>query len=993
MSVFQVDQLLRSALRFAESLRMVFSTLACPSRGLLERGRSVEPMTGDQTSINDLPEGFRLLDHVDKFLSNVRYLTSAGGDVAMSQAQITLDQPERELREVSNRLQTWLLNLRRQSDLRLTAHAYSTFDHVIGQVLSTIGAFSRSLVEDMNSLFRTPNYVAMEMLPVNLDMTLKKGSLVNTGIFAETSNGLAFNPDFMTMLKYGPGVLQQPAFSKEHEECNLLTSVPRPPGVPVDFLDIPGTWVHRDVSGVARRLPSPLQLLHASARHAQLSNLFISFQLSSQFLSQPLECGSTLTMYDPTLCLLDQHWGGYFFHLNPLPPYNMSVIYAGKPLGPGAQSMLTDVHSIDVPSMDTQWSSVISTFKSLNHHSPDSLFLSPFVGNCVMVDRLLSTGTVKPKLLYLPINPLKAPPAEETPNFFDWWSSHGDEFLSQLISGVPSDDSGIHVIPVITSIWNAHCTLSSVHRIAYKHGYTLLHVEHTFATFMWEPLYKSMLKDTSTTATREHNFFYQGLASRSSLETRGGGGGRESVRESAGLSVSLYRAWLTGWQCSPHSRYLFDLEVFMDHKMQEHDLGNHAPSQLIHQNLMNSDADDKMVSMRSKGRSHAATIMYEVPTQRYFIERHSSGSEHQRGQCREGICECFPPFRGSLCEQEDPASVPQSLKAVIHYMTAETEQDMQDIEHSLTTLWTRFNKKHDYPVVVFHEGLSGPARTRIAFASENRVWMVLVPRFKKVPLEWEDEASRTAQDFSVGYRAMIRWRSGPLFLESALSRFDYAMTLDTDSYFPADVRADPFRMVHDSGLIAAFPHLGRESASVVVNFMHYFLLFCNLLGLHPRRTRMLQSLIESNFKWYQQCMMLDIEILRLDWFRDERYQNMFRYMDSTGGFWLHRWGNNPFRTFAVALLLEDSHVRSMELPYAHQDYCSCGPGAPLCVKDPHSGILACNQTASSLALPPINLGDLAEGLLDLQPWRGTERQKKGFAAGDVHKFVQETSLP
>jgi len=108
MSVFQVDQLLRSALRFAESLRMVFSTLACPSRGLLERGRSVEPMTGDQTSINDLPEGFRLLDHVDKFLSNVRYLTSAGGDVAMSQAQITLDQPERELREVSNRLQTWL---------------------------------------------------------------------------------------------------------------------------------------------------------------------------------------------------------------------------------------------------------------------------------------------------------------------------------------------------------------------------------------------------------------------------------------------------------------------------------------------------------------------------------------------------------------------------------------------------------------------------------------------------------------------------------------------------------------------------------------------------------------------------------------------------------------------------------------------------------------------------------------------------------------------
>jgi len=137
---------------------------------------------------------------------------------------------------------------------------------------------------------------------------------------------------------------------------------------------------------------------------------------------------------------------------------------------------------------------------------------------------------------------------------------------------------------------------------------------------------------------------------------------------------------------------------------------------------------------------------------------------------------------------------------------------------------------------------------------------------------------------------MIRWRSGPVFLEPALAGFDYAMTLDTDSYFPNDVGADPFEFVHQNGLVAAFPHLGRESASVVVNFMHYFLLYCRLKDLHPRRTEMLANLVEKNFKWYQQCMMLDIEILRLDWFRGDLYQDFFqvhgfdrRFLDSQMG--------------------------------------------------------------------------------------------------------------
>ena len=74
------------------------------------------------------------------------------------------------------------------------------------------------------------------------------------------------------------------------------------------------------------------------------------------------------------------------------------------------------------------------------------------------------------------------------------------------------------------------------------------------------------------------------------------------------------------------------------------------------------------------------------------------------------------------------------------------------------------------------------------------------------------------------------------------------------------------QLVSPNGNVAREWHL-----KVVVNFMHYFLLYCRLQKLDPRRTRtsgpywrrlrpiqsflpsrMLAALIEKNYKWYQQ---------------------------------------------------------------------------------------------------------------------------------------------
>lgn len=938
ISVFHVDQLARSAMRYVESLRLTFCVLICPQRWDLFTDEG-----GPPTDMHEFLQQLGLVEHLGQFFGDVRHLAGKSS-VSDLDAEVSMwDVAEKELQDVSQRLEKFVMLV--DAGHMLNADTYDSLQPLVQRVLNMIEDFLHSLAEDTSLLFSTPNFVATEMLAAGDTSWKPRGSRVTVDIFQNVSGERVFNPAFMKMLIEPSAMLVQPPFSPKFHECSTISSAPPPSSVlPMEFTDQPNALVHRDISGVPDRrgAMSSLQLLQVVGRHTRLSNLFISVQVAPYLLSPPPSCGSRLVLYDPSHCLIDHNWGGYFFHMNPLPPFNLSVVYTGKPLGPGAQLPPTDVHSIHVPSMDTQWSSLVSTFKSMNHHSPDQLFVSPFAGNCMIVDRLLGTGSVKPKLLYLPINPLVAPPHEDTPNFFEWWEDHGAVLLAQLLMGITASSDMPAGMPVSSAIWLAQCSLVAGVKRLEPHGYALVHVEHTFAVFLWRPLYVEIF----------------GAA----------------AAEKAHSPETLRAAWQRGWQCSPHSRYLFDLEVLA---------GSSSSTASV-----SSSAADKQ-SLTPSGLSRAAMREFaaapateEVPTLRYFLETPSPA----RGRCGEGICECFPPYRGEMCEHIDPPRVEQSIRAVIHYVTAETERDMKDLERSLSTLWDRYNHRYDYPVVIFHEGLSSVARRRIIEASDNRIWLALLPKFKEVPAEWATPAHERARDFSVGYRAMIRWRSGPIFLEPALAGFDYAMTLDTDSYFPAAFAEDPFEVLHREGWAAAFPHLGRESASVVVNFMHYFLLYCRLKGVHARRTEMLASLIEVNFKWYQQCLMLDIEVLRLDWFRGSTYQDFFRYMDSTGGFWLHRWGNNPVRTFAVALLLEDRNVRSMDLPYAHQDFCSCGPGAGPCKWNSDRGLHTCENADVPRG---IATGELAEGLLDLQPWRGTDRQKRQFAPEQIQQFVAE----
>lgn len=350
-------------------------------------------------------------------------------------------------------------------------------------------------------------------------------------------------------------------------------------------------------------------------------------------------------------------------------------------------------------------------------------------------------------------------------------------------------------------------------------------------------------------------------------------------------------------------------------------------------------ADDE-ASRRASFQEWAVHELQELPGTRYLLE---SGG---RGRCVRGFCECFPPFRGPLCEQLEHGRLDnqRNFSAVLHYLTSDDDTDIADIQESLPRLWRQYNRHHDYPVVIFHDGLSEEHRRQVVAASTNRIWFAFVDDYLEVPEMLTKDPSRKAAleevKWSLGYRGMCRFRSGTIFLQPVLRGFEYAMTLDTDGYFPAEVVNDPIAQMHNGEYVYTFSHLLPDLPGAVKHFWDYSLMYMRMKGIHPRGTEILREFVtEEHVQWNYQLYMNDIEIVRLDWFRSDPYQDYFRYLDSVGGFWLHRWGDHAVRTIAVGMWLPKDRVLEMDIPYGHQNYCRCGGAHPdlECVREGERG--------------------------------------------------------
>jgi len=748
-------------------------------------------------------------------------------------------------------------------------------------------------------------------------------------------------------------------------ECRDMPRIYRASHV-FDPLADPAHWRTRDVSGMLAPRPPVHKILHAIGKSLPLSYNMIAVlpraqvgaqELTSEYknmftqtdghsapsskllgsITEP-SCNGIGLSYSPAHCLFDMGWGSMLFSLSTEPPFDGVLSVTEMSQKTSRPRPFVQPVSNGASNLDKLIEFVDSVYKSLNTPSPDILFLSPMVGNCLTMRKLgpsrrdlggAGTPQLTPKLVWVPINPLVPPPWELAPNFTEWharWLSQAEAAGHQDAKGSAGE----------TAWWYAQCSLSSAVAVLKEQGYVLLHVEHSFAVFVLGVLWAAVAAMVSSPPAAAR--------------------GAAAVHPPS----SLYDHWLNGWFCSPVASTLLGLEwgagaamgLLHSHKVpiaekrkvlcefiQNHNLplpvGHASPCE---------EATDTTTRAAGAGSSKSWRTweLQDPPEERgkaHLLE--SAG----RGRCvsQLGFCECFPPYRGRFCESEELGAKDseRQYKAVLHYLVGDREKLLNDFVRTLPLLWARFNSRFDYPVVVFHDGMAPESRKRILEASPNRIWFAYVDDYKAVPAFLQGRMELDLGGYSIGYRGMCRFRSGPMFMQPVMKNFDFAWTLDTDGYFPADIYSDPFERMWRDGKIYGYSHVSRDQASAVQHFWEFCRLYLESKGIDPKGTQMMRRITDALVlrdtywhEWNRVLFMNDIEITQLAWFRGEQYQDFFKYLDSVGGFWLYRWGDHAVRTIAIALFLDPGKLIKMGVPYGHQSTCRCGEEHPdeVCVR-------------------------------------------------------------
>jgi hypothetical protein len=243
--------------------------------------------------------------------------------------------------------------------------------------------------------------------------------------------------------------------------------------------------------------------------------------------------------------------------------------------------------------------------------------------------------------------------------------------------------------------------------------------------------------------------------------------------------------------------------------------------------------------------------------------------------------------------------------AAIVYMTR--KNDLWIFKHSINFLYSNFNKDANYPVVVFYDDLS---KADIAnLLTEFSLSFGFLPNIKFEKLEFslpegisEDPALYTLPltQFRMGYRHMCRFYGGQIFNHPALAKYKWYMRLDSDSFIMSKITRDPFEVMRVNGYQYAFMEREEYDAPWACE------------GLWDSTKKFIEAnkstVLNSEFEWNMEVYNTNFEIVDMDFFRDNNYQNYFNHIEETGNIFYKRWGDHCIRWLGIKMFMNPERV-------------------------------------------------------------------------------------
>lgn len=273
------------------------------------------------------------------------------------------------------------------------------------------------------------------------------------------------------------------------------------------------------------------------------------------------------------------------------------------------------------------------------------------------------------------------------------------------------------------------------------------------------------------------------------------------------------------------------------------------------------------------------------------------------------------------------------------FFTLCRNSDLSGIKQSIKSMEERFNYNKNYPWVFANdEPFTEEFKTEISnIVSGDIIFTTIPSEYWDIPETINQRKMRkemiklvemnTLYGDSVSYRQMCRFNSGFFYKLNALRKFNWYWRVEPDIKYTCDITGDPFKTMVEENKTYGFALAMTEDKKTIKTLWstsrEYFesperwnnkleeseyydsMNDTSLAFIEQDSDK--KELIRGKFNYCHYWS--NFEIGNLNFYRNETYDNYFKFLDKTGNFFYERWGDAPVHTIAVSYLLTPDKIK------------------------------------------------------------------------------------
>ena len=288
------------------------------------------------------------------------------------------------------------------------------------------------------------------------------------------------------------------------------------------------------------------------------------------------------------------------------------------------------------------------------------------------------------------------------------------------------------------------------------------------------------------------------------------------------------------------------------------------------------------------------------------VSRKYSSRPRYKKACTDKECEAFRKMMETW-----PAYKPKA--AIYVLVTFQLEVRCAALLKMLKSLDDNFNRKFKYPVVIMYE--RSTKRKAFAITGKNLTSAHLyyqqvvlnMPSFIKNPPAIVEGCVR----HEISYRNMCRFMSKTVYELPIFEGLDYLWRLDDDSLILSNIDYDLFRFMSERGFLYGYIAIIQDNPNCVKGLWKA----ARLYAVKKNIQHTFFDLWPNGTQFYN-----NFEIGSMKLWTSIAYKRYIRFIDRSGGFYFHRWGDAPVKSVGVSLLVPSSQTHYFgDIAYKHQE--------------------------------------------------------------------------